>query len=193
MTASETFTVGPLSSGIEAAALSEWLADTSGSPSIVYAQGLVPPRTLAVWQMAQEYMRCGLVELAARKVDGGWHWVAQRKRNLPKSSAAPVATPAPDAVTTNGDTVGEAILKLVKRAANLGLACPSLAGMAKAGELKDAHAARYQLQKLVDRGFLRVDNLSDGKRRIFVLGPTGGIIKATGFSVPSSGRKAGVN
>lgn len=185
----DSVSFGPLSSGIEAVAFSEWLANPRGGASIVYAQGRVAPKSLAVWAMAGRFAEQGLIDLTAKREGDEWRWIAQRR----KHAATPVRQmplAKSEDVTSEGEPVGEAMMRLIRRCANLDAACPSLSDLARAGELQGAHAARYQLSKLEAAGLVRVDNLADGKRRICVLGAGGQVVKATGFSQPASGLRS---
>lgn len=190
MSARPQFSVGPLASGIEADVFRGWF-EAGDKPSIEFAHGMVPPRSLAVWQMSVEWVQAGLITVTAQKQDGGGYaWIAQR---LSTAAAVPIGaaavSSAPEKLTEMGDTVEQAILKAIRRAANFGRPCPSLSDLAKAGELVSAEAARYQLSKLEAAGKVRVQNDLTGQRRIQILGYGGAVIKSTGWLQMRAGKK----
>ncbi len=71
----------------------------------------------------------------------------------------------------------DVILRLVKRAANLGQSAPSLNELAKACELNSGQAARHWLIKLVGRKRIRIeddhDPMEGARRRLWVIEPDG--------------------
>lgn len=189
MTARAQFSIGPLASGIEADVFRRWFEE-GDKPSIEFARGAVPPRSLAVWQISLEWVQSGLITVTAKKQNGGGYaWIAERISAAAAAARAPVIPAAPEKLTSLGDTIEQAILKVIRHAANFGMPCPSLSDLAKAGELASADAARYQLGKLEAAGKVRVQNDPDGKRRIQILGYGGAVIKSTGWMQTRSGQK----
>lgn len=182
MSGAVQYSFGPLSTGIEADAFLRWFED-GANPSIEFARGQVPPRSLAVWQISVEWAQSGLITVTSQKQDGGGYvWIASRLFGAAAAMIArpaPVVSAAPEKLTELGDTTGQAMLKMIRRAANFGMPCPTLNDLAKAAELTGPDQARYQLGKLESAGKIRIQNNPDGQRRIQILGHDGGVIKST--------------
>ena len=88
--------------------------------------------------------------------------------------SAPIAQPTPaPAVEINEDDPTELVLRAIRRAANLGLACPTNASLATSCGLKDAAAASYRIRCLVQSGQLRIEDQGPGKPRIATIVGTG--------------------
>ena len=74
------FSLGPLTYVIAVSEWAKWLAHSAPGDEMIYAHGLVPPRSDAVWRAAGMAADDALVTLYTRKQDGRTFWMAQKCR-----------------------------------------------------------------------------------------------------------------
>ena len=164
---------------IEVAAFDQWFSKSS-APEILYATGARQPRSAAVWHVAREYERAGLVTLRARVTDDGWQWIAARK--LVKAAAASQSVSAKNPPVDDGgdDEAGDIIHRALKRAANFGQPAPSYRDLARAGGVTERQA-RSIVERLRRAGEISVQ-IIDGKRRVHILDAKGKVKNSTAWS-----------
>ena len=157
-----TFSIGPLSTVIEAAALERWCAAARAGEVKLYATGPCLPRGSATVMLAREYAGAGLIHLKARRVAGhGWEYLAERaSAPLPR----PVAS-VPRRIDANSPMAR--LRGAVTRAADFARPLPSNAQLATLCELKDANAVKYRLRQIMaEGGFRLIDNGPNRARNV---------------------------
>lgn len=182
--------VPPLAFGIaDAEALDDWMRKAQAGDRFVLARGRVRPTFAPVWQGALVAERLGLVTVVAvphEELAGQWVWLAECRVTEPTGARedaratlrrADGGKANAEPRTSDGELVTDVILRLVKRAANLGQSAPSLNDLAKACELNSGQAARHWLIKLVGRKRIRIeddhDPMEGARRRLWVIEPDG--------------------
>lgn len=148
------FSIGPLSMAIELTALEAWLAGSVPGDRITYASGPDLPRSAAAVQRVTVLTADRRVVPLREKITGGWNFIAERR-------ADPVAVPAPAPVGCEDD-----VLRMIRRAINLGRPCPTNAEIAAACNLPNADAASYQFKKLVKAGVVISTDHGPRMRRV---------------------------
>ena len=164
-----SFSIGPLGSAIAAGALESWFSLAPVGDRIVYAQGLVLPRGTASVLLARELADCERLHLFQRRKAESreWEWIAEKRPG--GSVAAAVADRSNDDSSGLIDDASDAIFRLLKRTANLGLPCPTFAEIADRFDLPNAEAARYRTNLLVQRGLVRFSDHGPRKRRVVTI------------------------
>jgi hypothetical protein len=144
---------------------------------MVYAQGLVEPRGETVFEDARGLAASGEFTLTVERRVGKRFWIIVRS-----AEGAGVSAPAAgvcgrrgrgargEALTSEGEPVAEAMYRVIRRAANLRLSCPTNTDLARAAELNSADAARFHLKKLTEAGRITIENHGPCERRIHVPG-----------------------
>lgn len=196
----DTVAIAPLAFGIaDAEALDDWMRRAAAGDRFVLARGRVRPTFAPVWLAAAMAEKAGLLTVVAVAdgAAGQWCWQAEwcaapaggaggaREDARETLRRADGMRSAAEPRTSGGELVTEVILRLCRRAANLGTGAPSLRELAKQCELNSPQAARHWLVKLVGRGRLRIEDRNDMthglRRRIWVSEPNGRE-RATGWS-----------
>lgn len=153
---------------VDQAQLEEWFAGAAAGQQAIYGTGPTGVPGHPVQVLVNEWARTGeIVKLPnVRLGPNMWRYALVRAR--PGSRAAADERGRKARVSADADwretDAGRIYMTLV-RAANLGLPCPTNAGLAEAAGLKDADAARYQVKLLRDSGQIEV--LLSGAGRCF--------------------------
>jgi hypothetical protein len=158
----ETISIGPLSMAIEVAVFDAWLTTARPGATIDYAEGPALPRGMGVVALAREMSQAGQVYLKQEKSPRGWRFIAERASR--KGSAGQ------DTVT---DHVSADVLRILMRAAALGVDCPTNGAIVRELGLKDVDAARYQIRKLIKAGLVRIEDCGPRCPRIVTICATG--------------------
>lgn len=146
---------------IEPERLATFIRTAKCGDRLTYAQGAEPPRASAVWHQAQEYGRCGLVNLHHIRSAHGFDYVAIRRDRSLEAPPPPRAPATARRLITEPDTdLDEAVERIVRRCARLGGILPKNAAIARELSLTDPDAVSYRIGKLVKSGKVRV--ISDG-------------------------------
>jgi len=146
-----------------------WLQGAAPDARCVYATGATLPRFAACALLARGWADAGLVGLVQqRQHDGSWHFIAYRKVTQHRS-----AMRTPSAATNAYDeSPKQTVLRLIRRAANLGLPCPTLGKLAIEAGFADDDAGRKRVQRIIadleGTAEIRVQTTNDGKRRITI-------------------------
>ena len=84
-------------------------------------------------------------------------------------------------------------MRLLRRSAKLGTACPSQSELARACEMNSAAAAKYWIDQLIARRLIRIEKQPDplrGERRRYIIIAADGADKATPWTdYQAAGRK----
>jgi hypothetical protein len=125
-----------------------------------WASGPEIPRGETSAYVAQLY-RKGLANLFQPRVAGGFDFIVQKRHTLPAAEQAAVEV----------DAALEAILRQLKREANMGLRCSSDTELAKVAGLPTRNAAAWRITKLKKAGIIRtsVEDGPDGPWRIVTI------------------------
>ncbi|WP_447727255.1 hypothetical protein [Sphingomonas koreensis] len=105
-----------------------------------------------------------MITLTTEPYPGGRNYIAIR-------CAIDIAAPPIErhAAPVQEDELADRVLRRLRRAANLGLVCPTNAELARDCGLKDADAASYRLRKLIGNKLIRVDDQGPNARRIVTI------------------------
>ena len=151
-----------------------WLASAKAGARIIYAEGPHLPNGAASVLCAREAAAAGLVDLvAATIIDVETRGSHQRWRHFiaaRRSSAAPAMRAAQIRPV---EPVEADILHLLSRAADLRQYAPSNNAIAAALGLRDRHAARYFVKKLVAAGAISVADAGPQSPRVITITATG--------------------
>lgn len=144
--------------------LSAWTSKARVGDRFVYceASALVQGDTA---RLARELEQAGLVTLTQeRRAGGGFQYVATRTRLRAAAAIKP---------TGGADEESAAILRCLKRAANLGLTCPSLADLsrtlASVGMELTVGQVRHRFDRLIDDGLIKSVIYSDNGANVRVV------------------------
>jgi hypothetical protein len=159
-------TVPQLAMAIPAQELQRWLAKAKPGQTIMYAEGAALPRGAAACTLAREHAEIGTVELKAERGPRGWRFLATKRAMATGGAARAKAAP-------RVDDDAEAVLRVLRRCAQLDLECPSNGALAEAAKLNDGDAARYQLRKLAAAGTIRVEHFGPMRPRRVTIVATG--------------------
>lgn len=160
----------PESWAIDVPAFDRWVAGARPGQRMLYARGEHIPRHEPAWAHARELSDDKVITLTSGR--------DPENKRIHCYYAVRIAAPIAQAVTAPAVEVNEAdptalVLRAIRRAANLGLPCPSNASLATSCGLKDAAAASYRIRCLVQSGDLRVEDQGPGKPRIATIVGTG--------------------
>lgn len=164
------FALGPLAFAVELEALEAWLDAARPGDTFEYAHGRCAPQTAPAFRRAGELGRGGAVQLSQRREGQTFHYLATR---LAPVQDAPGEAVPPARSASLPETPEERVLLQLRRAANLGMVCPTNAELARACGLKDAAAASYRVRQLVRWGWIRVEDNGPNARRIVTICQTG--------------------
>lgn len=154
------FHLAPLAMAIEAEVLRDWVERAEAGAALLYAQGMVPPRTSATWVLAGELAAAKLVTLKSRRLpDGKTEWLAEKR--------AAAASPRGAVVVTIPDPMMRRVADEVLRCANAGEPCPTDGELVQRCGLPGTDAANYRLRKAVKAGLVQLQRpMRPGERRI---------------------------
>lgn len=126
-----------------AEALDAFVRAAQPGNEIVYCEAPEPQRTADGWLRAGELARDGLIRThQRRRQGGGWQWYAVRTaKGMPKQ-----VSPQEKVL---GDEKTQIIFTELKRAANLGLPCPSDAALAAKAGLSMRQQAQWRVRELI--------------------------------------------
>lgn len=158
-------TLGAQAMTIPASVLEAFARDGAPGARITYAQGRDEPRTAATWLLAGELAQAGWLRLFRQRTPGGFEFLAEKRDRGDIGAAAPRAV-MPDAAD-------DALLAMLRRAANFDQPCPTNVEIAAALNLKDAVAASYRMRKLIQLGAIRVTDHGPKERREVTIAETG--------------------
>lgn len=169
----DSFVVGPLTHVVSLAELAAWMDGTDAE--LIYAHGRVYPTGHPVVGALGRMAKAGTVAVTSRKGAGGnWEWIAQRATTetllAQAEGVARTTASATPKVTSDGEAIGDAMLRLIRRRANMEMPCPTLKQLGEIAEIDDGSAVRRELKRMEDAGLIRVQNSPDGKRRIHLRG-----------------------
>lgn len=164
------FVLSPLCWVADAAQFSDWVQDARPGDTLVYARGVVPPRTAAVWMAARDLSDMGGFILFTQKDAGETQWMIRRTAaaTLTPDQRARMTAPA-IARTEDGEPVQDAMLRLIRRAVNLGMAAPTNGDLGRAGGVS-RDSARYHLRQMEARGAVRIIACGRSSRQFEVPG-----------------------
>lgn len=165
------FAIGPLCLSISVADFEAWLTNADVGAELVYAQGPVLDQKRDVVTLVRHYVDEKEVRSHQRKIAGVWEYYVVRRspeREAPSAKSVPLrgAEPAPE--TKEGR-----MLAILRRCAKLGVPARTNAELAREMGLKDAEAARYIFNQLVDASIITVQNMGVRQRRIVTFTATG--------------------
>ena len=124
-------------------AVEAWTRTAAKGDSFVYCSAieLIRGETSA---KVRELVQRGLVTShQRRRAGGGWEFFVLRTSLVPKEAPR------------QRDHAADTILSALKRAANLGLACPSDVELARVAGLSTRDQAQWRVRKLVDEGVIQ--------------------------------------
>ncbi|MFN7028412.1 MAG: hypothetical protein ACK4PC_03505 [Sphingopyxis sp.] len=186
------YAVAPMAAVIDPAVLEAWFARAEDGERMLIARGRTEPKSALAWIVVDAWRIARLVVVHAEadpESAGVMLWIAERRR--PSGDEAGQAAVrragrarAPEA--PDGTPVSNNILRAIKRAANLGMAAPSLAQLASGAGLRSASHAKYYVDKLKLAGRIGVESrqIKGGSRvRYAILSTRGAIEKWTGWGV----------
>jgi hypothetical protein len=174
-----SFSVGPFCEMRSPQELLDWLDTAKISERFTYATGRVYPRKSTVVAVVTALVdQRRVLALTQKRPDGQADYMVQMAR-VAEMGATEKENGSAELKTSDGEPVGDAMLRLIKRCANLGMVAPSLEQLRVIADLPSISAARYQLQKLEKLARVRIHTDNNGHRRMFVLDNVGGIAKAT--------------
>lgn len=152
---------------VSVAALEDWLDGASEGDQFVYARGAALDQQRDVVVRARELVAEREILTHQRKRAGEWEYFAVRR--YPERGAAPVkAAPAIVAETPVGR-----VLAILQRCVRLGLPARTNAEIAREMGLKNAEAARYLFNQLVEQRVITVTNFGVRDRRVVTFVGTG--------------------
>lgn len=155
----------PVATFADQRALAAWIEAAAPEDSAIYATGPALPHGHPVVQMVQTLTDRGVLRthLKARADGRGFDFLAfKRAAEKPRGCAL-----------KRGEVKIGRVLELLTQRAERGGVMPSNAELARACGLKNADAARYQLNKLEDRGAIRIEDFGPNERRAVTIVATG--------------------
>lgn len=183
----DTLFIPPLAHSVaDEGAFDDWLGRARRGDEFRLAMGRVRPIHSPVWlaaKMAEAAQLLRIVAIDAGALDGGgWEWraewIAARDGDGVGAAARVTLRRAgggrrrAEPTTGAGEAVTDAMLRIIRRAANLGKPAPSLAALSKAAELPARQNAQHWLHELVTRQCIRIETdrkHSAGERRRFLI------------------------
>lgn len=160
------FQAAPLATFADEAALAAWIDAAAPEDCAIYATGPALPQQHPTVRMVQTLTDRGVLRVhVKRRVDGrGFDFLAFKRAAEPVRSAPPPA---------RGEAKQARVLTLLTQRAAAGGVMPSNGELARACGLKNADAARYQLEKLTARGEIRIEDFGPNERRCVTIVATG--------------------
>lgn len=152
---------------VSVSALEDWLDGASLGDQFIYARGAALDQQRDVVVRVRELVAEREVLTHQRKRNGEWEYFAVRR--YPERGATPIrAVPAIEAETPVGR-----VLSILQRCCRLGLPARTNAEIAREMGLKNAEAARYLFNQLVEQRIISVTNFGVRERRVVTFVGTG--------------------
>lgn len=152
----------------------DWAERARPGDTLTYGSGdrLSPQAVEAVRRLAE----ADFVDLVRKRRDGKWIYIAQR-RSRAFDAARLDYRPSRGAVRPSGKmrgrSVERALLRILTRAARLGLPCPGNAALAVMLGLPGAVSASYRMRRLVAAGLIAVEQADPARPRVVTICATG--------------------
>lgn len=165
------FAIGPLCLSISVLDFEAWLNKADVGAKLVYARGPVLDQKRDVVTLVRQYVAEKEVITHQRKVEGVWEYYVVRRspeRDARPAKGAPVRSTVPAAETPQGR-----MLAILQRCLTLGVPARTNAELAREMGLKDAEAARYIFNQLVDASVITAQNMGVRQRRVVTFIATG--------------------
>lgn len=126
-----------------AQALDQFVRAAPPLAELVYCEAPEPQRSAGGWRRAGELAQDGLVNLfSRRRAGGGWQYYAVRTKKCLPRQQSPEQKVLDDRATA-------IIFTELKRAAGLGLRCPSDADLARKAGLNSRNQAAWRVRELI--------------------------------------------
>ena len=156
----------------EAQRIEEWFAAAAPGQEAIYAIGpALDPANPTAALVARWASQQQVNPVKRRRGDGMLLHCAQRRQSgLAGQPAHPVIT---DDLPFAADSAEGRVLALLEEAAEAGVPCPSYGEIARALQLRDAQAARYRFNLLVQAGLIAVEQAQPWERRVVTIRATG--------------------
>jgi hypothetical protein len=195
-----------------------WLPRARAGERFLIAAGRVRPQSAPVWLAAREAERRGMGRIIAEPAEGGaqrW-WLEMAGGSAADESGGGVARgvaggeslfgraraslrPAgggrgkDEPRTSDGELVTDAMLRIIRRAVNLGQPAPSLTALARAGELRSGPSAAYWLEQMARRCVISIEEkmVPGGTARRFFVHRDGKALGCTGWTKTSGSARRG--
>ncbi len=154
--------------------MQSWVDRARPGEDAVYATGERPPADVAALAVALYDAR--LVTMTSKTVAGTRRFILQRLPDLRPSQVRAQARRNPGQFAKSADDgrrTARIVLRMLTRAADQGLACPTNAELARRAGLRDAAAASYRVRRLVAAGQIIVEEPSPLERRVVTIVATG--------------------
>jgi hypothetical protein len=148
-------------------ALEEWLAGASAGAEFVYARGVTLDQRRDIVVRARELVEEQEIRTHQRKRNGEWEYFAVRRfpeRGADRVKAVPAIVP---------ETPVGRVLAILQRCVRLGIPARTNAEIAREMGLKNAEAARYLFNQLVEQKIIAVENFGVRQRRVVTFVGTG--------------------
>jgi hypothetical protein len=124
--------------------LDAWWRTAGPGDEFIYCEAIEPIRNDETWRRAGELAREGFLRTHERlRAGGGKQYYAVRTSKRFERQADPIEAALADPAT-------DLIFRALKRAANLGLACPSDTDLARAAGLDQRQKAQWRVRRLID-------------------------------------------
>jgi hypothetical protein len=172
-----------------------WMGRAVVGDVFLLARGRVRPTHAPVWLAASMAQRAGVLVIVARATGDAASptlWQAEWTGARGAGGDARVALRRADGgaerrepTCSDGELVGDRILRLLRRSAGLGTPCPSQGQLARECELNSAAAAKYWIEQLAARKLIRIEKQPDplrGERRRYIIIDPRGADKVTPWS-----------
>lgn len=158
-------TIAPLATFADQAALAAWIEAARPEDSAIYATGPALPHRHPVVQMVQTLTDRGVLRahLKARHDGRGFDFLVYKR----------AAQAVPAKAASRGEAKMARVLQALTRVVAAEGLMPSNAELARQCGLKNADAARYQLNKLEAAGAIRIEDFGPNERRTVTITETG--------------------
>lgn len=158
---------GPRFMSASVAELEDWLSCAPKGASFIYGRGPVVDQKRDVVVRVRSLIEEREVMSHQRKVDGEWqYYVVRRYPERGSDKVKAVAMPAPE-------TPAGRVLAILLRCQRLGLPARTNTEIAREMGLKNAEAARYLFNQLVEQKVITVQSMGVRERRVVSFVGTG--------------------
>jgi hypothetical protein len=161
------YSIAPLCLSASVAELEEWVSSAPQGAEFIYARGAVLDQRRDVVRRAGELREEGEVRTHQRKVRGEWEYFVVRRHPERGSDRRVAPTPVGD------DTPAGRVLAILRRCQKLGLPARTNTEIAREMGLKNAEAARYLFNQLVEQKIITVQSMGTRERRVVTFVGTG--------------------